>query len=52
VSEFGEAGDGKKQIKERRRWVQWITPVTLATQEEEIRRITVQDQPSSKVGKV
>jgi hypothetical protein len=33
------------QIKERAR-SQWIMPVILATQETEIKRITVQSQPS------
>jgi hypothetical protein len=31
---------------------QWLTPVTLATQEAEIRRIVVQSQPGQIVHKI
>jgi hypothetical protein len=36
-----------KQGKEKRKrsWHWWLTPIILATQEAEIRRITVQSQP-------
>jgi hypothetical protein len=32
-------------------WAQWLKPVTLATQEAEVRRIRVQGQPKQKVNK-
>jgi hypothetical protein len=37
------AGDGYKVTKPAGRW--WLTPVILATQEAEIRRIMVRSQP-------
>jgi hypothetical protein len=45
-----EGGEEKKDIHYVLKiihfsWGQWLTPVILATQEAEIRRITVQSQP-------
>jgi hypothetical protein len=34
-------GSKKKKKKNPSSWVQWLTPVILATQEADIRRITV-----------
>jgi hypothetical protein len=41
----------RKRKEKKRAWRQWLTPVILATQEAEIRRIKIQSQTQTNISR-